>query len=164
MAHQPFGDRAKPICENERNPRLLIVDEKQEDLREYSAMLRCLNYDVRSVGSYAEAAALLEKEAFDLVIVDQGSENFEGRSVLRRAVEIDRQVPVLVLTGAVDAGCCLSALDMGAREYVQKTLTRSELQEMVAEYLEPPVPVASVSGEPLFHPKFANPERWRRAS
>ncbi|HUZ46844.1 MAG TPA: response regulator [Terriglobia bacterium] len=164
MAQQTFDRRANPDFSIERKPRLLIVDEKEEDLREYSGMLRGLDYDVRPVGSYADAAALLEKELFDLVIVDQGSEDFEGRAVLCRAVESGHQTPVLVLTGVIDPGCCISALDMGAREYVQKNLTRSELQELVAEYLEPSMEFPSAQQEPLFHSEGANLERWRKAS
>ena len=164
MAQQLFDRRANPEFPLERKPRLLIVDEKEEDLREYSEMLRGLDYDVRPASSYADAAALLEKEPFDLVIVDQGSEDFEGRAVLCRAVEIDRKTPVLVLTGVIDPGCCISALDLGAREYVQKNLTRSEMQELVAEYLDPPIEFSSAQPGSLFDSEGANLEHWRKAS
>jgi len=58
--------------------------------------------------------------------------------VLSRAVELDRHVPVLVLTRAVDADCCLEALDAGAHEYVQKPLTAAEVRELVSDYVKAP--------------------------
>ncbi|TAM84683.1 MAG: response regulator [Acidobacteria bacterium] len=119
--------------------RLLLVDEDVNDLDYYAEVLRYLGYKVVPVDSYSRAAATLGRERFDLVIVDQGSTNFEGRSVLSRAVEVDRRVPVLVLTRAVDADCCLEALDAGAHEYVQKPLTTAEVRELVRDYVRTPV-------------------------
>lgn len=117
--------------------RLLLVDENPKDLDYYAMVLQYLGYEVHSIDSYSKAARLLGREQFDLVIVDQGSSNFEGRSVLTRAVEVDRHVPVLVLTRNVDAGCCIDALGAGAYEYVQKPLTAAEVRDLVGEYLKP---------------------------
>ncbi|HUX10831.1 MAG TPA: response regulator [Terriglobia bacterium] len=136
---------------DEQRPRLLLVDEDAQDLQDYSAILRYLGYEVEPVDSYRQAAARLERDRFDLVIVEQGSVDFEGRSVLSRAVEVDRQVPVLVLTRNVDPDCCLEALDSGASEYVQKPLTTSEIRELVADYVNPS------AGSPVA-------ESWRMAS
>lgn len=164
MTQEAFASRANPDFQIECKPKLLLVDENAEDLRHYTAMLRSLGYKVRSAGSYKDAAALLGQEAFDLVIVDQGSTDFEGRLVLRRAVEIDHQTPVLVLTGTVDVDCCLRALDMGAHEYVQKPLTRSEVQALVDDYLKPSMNLSSAGRELLSPADRVETEPWRKAS
>lgn len=127
-----------------RGSRLLLVDENAEDLDYYTVVLRYLVYEVQPVGSYSEAAAFLERDQFDLVIVDQGSSGFEGRSVLTRAVEIDRHLPLLVLTRVVDVDCCIEALNSGAYEYVQKPLTVAEVRELVRDYLKPEKETGSV--------------------
>lgn len=141
-----------------RKPKLLLVDENPQDLEDYTAMLRYLGYEVQPAGSYAGAVEFLDRAAYDLVIVDQGSAHFEGRSVLRRAVEVDRRTPVLVLTGAVSTACCVRALDMGADEYVQKPLSSSEVRELVNDYLKPS-PYLAVPGE-----NPAGAAAWRKAS
>ncbi len=156
---------------NEQGLKLLLVDEDAKDLDYYSEVLRYLGYEVRSVDSYAEAAASLGRERFDLVLVDQGSSDFEGRSVLTRAVEIDRRVPVLVLTRAVDADCCFEALDAGAYEYVQKPLTTSEVRELVSDYVKPSVETSLPSQDYALQGNVAESSRlqaeresWRKAS
>jgi len=121
-----------------RELKLLLVDEDANDLHYYAEVLRYLGYNVVPMDSYVRAAATLGRDRFDLVIVDQGSANFEGRSVLSRAMEVDRHVPVLVLTRAVDADCCIEALDAGAHEYVQKPLTAAEVRELVSDYVKAP--------------------------
>lgn len=130
---------------SEQRLKLLLVDEDSKDLNYYAEILRYLGYEVRSMDSYAKAAASLGNERFDLVIVDQGSSDFEGRSVLSRAVEVDRHVPVLVLTRTVDADCCIEALESGAYEYVQKPLTTGEVRELVSDYLNPSLGTLSAS-------------------
>lgn len=146
--------------------KLLLVDEDVKDLNYYAEVLRYLGYDVRSVDSYARAATSLGREQFDLVIVDQGSQDFEGRTVLSRAVEVNRHVPVLVLTRMVDADCCIEALNTGAYEYVQKPLTTAEVRELVNDYVKPSTPL--VSAVPNYASQEsadgADRESWRRAS
>src|SRR5215472_14489184 len=98
MAKSAWQSKMRERPADEQELKLLLVDEDANDLNYYAEVLRYLGYDVVPMDSYARAAAILGRERFDLVIVDQGSTNFEGRSVLSRAVEVDRHVPVLVLT------------------------------------------------------------------
>ncbi len=116
---------------------LLMVDEDQDDLSYYSAILQQLGYEIRSHSSYFEAAVCLEREKFDLVIVGQGTPNFEGRAVLAKALERDSHAPVLVLTRFADPQCYLEAMQMGAFDYLEKPLPASELAALVARHLRP---------------------------
>jgi DNA-binding response OmpR family regulator len=139
MAKRKIQSDVREVSAGGLDLRLLLVDEDANDLEYYAEVLRYLGYEVVPVNSYDRAAATLGRERFDLVIVDQGSSNFEGRSVLSRAVEVDRHVPVLVLTRTVDADCCIEALDAGAHEYVQKPLTTAEVRELVGDYARSPL-------------------------
>jgi DNA-binding NtrC family response regulator len=136
MAKRQVDEERGRVSVKGQDRKLLLVDEDTNDLEYYAEVLRHLGYEVRPVESYARAAATLGSERFDLVIVEQGSTDFEGRSVLTRAVEVDRHVPVLVLTRMVDVGCCVDALNAGASEYVQKPLTPGEVRELVSDYVE----------------------------
>ncbi len=122
--------------------RLLLVDEDMRDLVYYASALRQNGFDVRSCGSFSEAQACLEKDAFDLVIVSQGGPGFEGCSVLRSAKEKDRYLPVLVLTRSLDMGCYLEAMQRGAFDYVEKPLAAPEVARIVATHLRAPFALA----------------------
>lgn len=137
MATRKFQSNIREASADGKDLKLLLVDENGYDLDYYTEVLRYLGYEVQPVDSYSKAAATLDRERFDLVIVDQGSVNFEGRSVLSRAVEVDHHVPILVLTRTADADCCIEALDAGAHEYVQKPLTTAEVRELVHDYVKP---------------------------
>ena len=115
--------------------KLLVVDDDVEDLQHYSTILNQLGYEVRAFASYVEATACLGEQVFDLVVVSQGTSEFEGRSVLARAMEKDRRTPVLVLTDCVDIPCYWEAIQLGARDYMLKPFPPSEIGELVAKHL-----------------------------
>ncbi len=169
MAKRKFQSNIREAGVDGRELRLLLVDENASDLDYYTEVLRYLGYEVQPVNSYPKAAATLDREKFDLVIVDQGSTDFEGRSVLSRAVEVDHHVPILVLTRTVDVDCCIEALDAGAQEYVQKPLTTAEVRELVRDYVKPST-LAFATGHPQppgmdgGNAEASGDEAWRRAS
>jgi two-component system C4-dicarboxylate transport response regulator DctD len=135
VQRQEVDDRKAKQLSGFLKRRVLVVDEDLDDLLYYSAVLQHHGYEVRSVPSYSDGATCLEREDFDLIIVSQGSPNFEGRHVLARAIEKDRRTPVLVFTRSVDMPCYMEAIQSGALDYIEKPLPPSEIGELVAKHL-----------------------------
>jgi len=117
-------------------PKVLLIDDNSWDLRYYATLLRARGYDVVTCSTYAEGVRRLEATAFRFVIVSQGGPGFEGRVVLERAVEIDRSLPVLVLTRLVAMSCYLEAMQLGAVDYVQKHVHPEDLVWIVETHLK----------------------------
>jgi CheY-like chemotaxis protein len=107
--------------------RVLLVDEDRQDLEYHSVVLHQLGCDVVGCTSYSEGIRHLESQPFDVVMVDQGTREFEGREVLQRAVGINRHLPVVVVTGSVDMSLYTEAMQLGAVDYLQKPLSPSEV-------------------------------------
>ena len=128
------GNGGQAITPSKR--RLLLVDEDLDDLFHYSAVLQNQGYEVCSIPSYTDGSDRLAREDFDLAIVSQGSPNFEGRSVLTRAIEGDRFTPVLVLTRSIEIPCYLEAMQLGALDYLEKPRPVSEIGKLVARHLK----------------------------
>lgn len=117
------------------NTTVLVMDEDADDLKSLSSLLEWQGFDVHACGTYADALRWLESEVFDFVIVSQGGPNFEGRSVLERAIEIDRRIPVLVLARCVNIGCYIESMQLGALDYLEKPLAPQELLQLVRSHL-----------------------------
>ena len=113
------------------NRKVLLVDPNSADLAHYHRVLLGQGHSVRACASYVEATLALNTERFDLIIVNQGSRNFEGRFLVERAIEIDRHMPVLVLTECLEIGCYLEAMQLGAADYVEKPLCADEVARLV---------------------------------
>jgi DNA-binding NtrC family response regulator len=95
------------------------VNKDPQDLTYYRKILQKLGCEVRASSSFAEGVQCLEREPFDLIILDQGSNRFEGQEVLAQAMEVDVELRVLVLAPSYDKGCHLEAMQAGALDYLE---------------------------------------------
>jgi DNA-binding NtrC family response regulator len=116
--------------------RTLLVDEDPSDVRYYYGVLRALGHEVVIAESYAEALAQLERENFDMAVVAQGSPAFDGREVLARALEINPELPVLVVARTLDIDCYLEAMEMGAADYLERCAAPREFMRAVDVHLQ----------------------------
>ena len=134
-----------------RNPalvhrKILLVDESLRDLQYYAAILQWQGHEVRIAASYREGWLALEREHFDFVIVSQGSRQFEGRALVQRALEIERRLPVLVLTDCLDMGCYLEAMQLGAADYLEKPVLPAEIARLIETHVRPYAVAARAAG------------------
>ena len=121
-------------------PRALVVDERPDGLEHYAAMLEAYGYQVRRCRSYCEGVRCVGSDSFDFVIVSQGTPKFEGSCVLKRAMEIDRSRPVVVVAPCLDMSSYIEAMQLGAKDYLVEPLTASEVGRLL-----PPQPYLSAA-------------------
>jgi DNA-binding NtrC family response regulator len=121
----------------------LPVDEYPDDLQYYSNILEAYGYQVRACCSYQEGVHCLDDEVFDFVIVGHGTPKFEGSCVLKRAAEVNRSLPVLVVARCLDLGCYVEAMQLGAVDYLVEPPTVWE----IGRVLETHAPIRSTAAE-----------------
>jgi len=117
--------------------KILLVDEDSRDLQLYTSVLQGQGHKVDGCTTYLEGAERLERECYDLIILSQGGQSFEGQPLLERAIELDRRRPVLVLTRAVDMRSYLDVMYLGAHDYIEKPPVAWEIVKTVANCLIP---------------------------
>jgi DNA-binding response OmpR family regulator len=118
---------------------VLVIDTDPLDLDTYSSILRSLGHEVVSCASYQEAIRRLMTEKFELVVVDQGGANFEGRVVLEQLCALGTRVPTIVLGRQKSMRCYLEALELGADDYFEKPVPPGELKRVVTSLVPPRV-------------------------
>lgn len=118
--------------------RILVVDQDIRDLSHHAAVFDAPGFEVYRCSSYETALRFVEKEDFDLAIVDQGSSDFEGRRVLRHLNRYDPWTPIIVVAKCKDTKCQMEAAELGAIEYLQKPVPREELIRVVEKCLRIP--------------------------
>jgi len=114
---------------------ILLINRDPRALSRYGTILRRVGCRVRASFSFAEGVKCLEREPYDLVLLDQGSDGFEGREVLERAMEIDPELRVLVLARSHEAGCYLEAMQSGALDYFGEPLSAAETIALVESFI-----------------------------
>jgi len=115
--------------------KILVVDDDPGHLKLCRLVLEGQGFDVVTCTSYEAGVQSLEAEPFDFVLVSQGSQAFEGRKVLDRAIELDRHRAVLVVTRCIDMSCYLEAMHMGAVDYLEKPVPPAELLRFVQAHI-----------------------------
>ena len=115
--------------------KVLVVDDEAGDLKVIRLTLEGQGFDVFTCTSYEAGLQCLDSEHFDFVLVSQGSEAFEGRPVLDRAMQLDRRRPVLVLTRCISMPCYLEAMQMGALDYLEKPVPPMDLLRFVRAHI-----------------------------
>jgi DNA-binding response OmpR family regulator len=111
--------------------KVLLVDEEAGDLKILRLTLEGQGFEVFACTSFEAGMRCLDAETFDFVVVSQGTQAFEGRDVVDRALQLNRHRPVLVLTRCVSMRCYLEAMQMGAIDYLEKPIPPLDLLRFV---------------------------------
>lgn len=121
--------------------RLLLVDDEPDLLAALATGLRREGYAVDTAGSVAEASEHLTENPYDLVCLDLGLPDGDGREVCRSIRSGELGVPeapeprVLMLTARDGLEDRVGGLDDGADDYVVKPFSYSELSARVRALL-----------------------------
>jgi DNA-binding NtrC family response regulator len=93
-------------------------------------------YEVRAFTSARDALAAVESTPPDVLITDLKMPGTDGLEVLRRARELDPELPVILMTAHGSVDTALQAMRDGAFDYVQKPFDNDELKALVRRALD----------------------------
>lgn len=106
--------------------RILVVDDEPNILGTVTTLLRARGYQVFSAMTGRAALESLERDKPDLIVLDLGLPDIDGIEVTRHVREASN-IPILVLSARGAEGDKVSALDVGADDYVTKPFGADEL-------------------------------------
>jgi len=106
--------------------KVLVVDDEPQIQRVLRPSLAACGYEVREAATGQEALAAIAMLAPDLVILDLGLPDMDGKEALRK-LRIITSAPVIVLSARDREAEKIMALDLGADDYVEKPFAMGEL-------------------------------------
>lgn len=109
-----------------RHAHLLLVDDEQQILRALRPALVAAGYEVATAETGGEALSHLAGEACDVVVLDLGLPDMDGKDVISRIREWS-EVPILVLSARDLEHEKIAALDQGADDFINKPFGVGEL-------------------------------------
>lgn len=107
--------------------RVLVVDDEPNILRFLRTALTAEGYLVSEVESGEAALMALKRGRIDVLILDLGLPGLSGFDVIRQVRETGSATPIIVLSSRTDESGKVTALDMGADDYVTKPFGMEEL-------------------------------------
>lgn len=104
----------------------LVVDDEPAILRFLKPALEANDYDVASAKGVAEALKRIAAHPPDVVVLDLGLPDGDGKDVIRQVREWS-DVPIIVLSAREREAEKIEALDLGADDFVNKPFGVGEL-------------------------------------
>jgi putative nucleotidyltransferase with HDIG domain len=111
------------------------MDDDVSVCRSIAAFLKSVGYSVKTAHSGAEALGLLASERFACMLVDIRMPGMSGLEVMPRALALDGDLAMVVLTAVNDAPTARDALTMGAVDYLVKPVELPTLKSVLEKAL-----------------------------
>jgi two-component system, OmpR family, KDP operon response regulator KdpE len=126
--------------------RVFVVDDEPAILRFLKPALEANSYEIAVAGTVAEATKRIAAESPDIVVLDLGLPDGDGKDVIRRVREWS-DVPIVVLSARDREMEKIEALDLGADDFVNKPFgvgelmarMRTALRHRIQRHAETPV-------------------------
>ncbi|MCW5318717.1 response regulator [Nostoc sp. KVJ3] len=124
------------ITSEQRNQRILLVDDSADSLRLLQVTLKLKGYNVIIADSGAEALLKIAESPPDLVLLDVVMPDMDGYEVTRQIKHNSNLpfIPILLVTG-FEKSSVVKGLDAGADEFIRKPVDKKELLARVRALL-----------------------------
>ncbi len=138
-----------------RSLRVLLVEDNLVNQTVASHLLENEGHTVAVAGNGKEALAALDRQPFDLVLMDVQMPEMDGfeatRWIRARECGTGRRLPIIALTAHALKGDKARCLEAGMDAYLAKPIQPEELRQVVAEFFP-----ATDAGEPDAIPESGN--------
>ena len=106
---------------------ILIVDDEPNYLIVLSELLRDEGYEVFTAANGMEGLQVVRDADLDLVITDMQMPEMDGMQLLRHVKELNKELPVLMITAYAQVEKAVAAMQAGAFSYLAKPFSNDEL-------------------------------------
>lgn len=115
--------------------RILIVDDEATIRTLLVDVITASCYEIDTANDGADAIEKLEREHFDLVITDMVMPNANGLDVLNASKGLERDRPVIIITGFPSVATAVKLASLGAADYITKPFDIDMIKITVAKLL-----------------------------
>jgi len=125
---------------NDRNSKILLVEDNLVNQRVGSAILAKIGYRVDPVGSGEDAIRALQMKSYDLVLMDiqmPGLDGYQTTRLIRdpQSPVRNHQIPVIAMTANVLPGDREACLAAGMDDFISKPIRRDDLTLLLQRWL-----------------------------
>ncbi len=116
--------------------RVLFVDDEEPLRHAVKQGLELCGHQVTCFASARRAESQLSRNLYGVLVTDITMPGMDGLELLRRALEIDPGLPIVLVTGHGDVPLAVEAMRAGAYDFLEKPFDTSHLADVVARALE----------------------------
>ncbi len=117
-------------------PRILIVDDEPLMVDYLIEQLTGNGYELDTAASGRAAIDSIQREAFELVVLDIGLPDINGYQVMENIHKINSDILVIMITGETSVESAVKALRIGASDYLRKPFKPEDLLKTINNALD----------------------------
>lgn len=110
---------------------VLVADDEANLRKVLTAMLRREGYEVLSAADGEEAWDILQKSPVDVLLTDLKMPKLDGMALLERLLTDGFSIPVVMLTAHGTVDTAVTAMKLGAFDYLSKPYDQEELRRVI---------------------------------
>ena len=115
---------------------VIVVDDEAAIREAVQQWLELSGFEVRACASASEALALVDRDFPGIVVSDVRMPGSDGLQLLDKLLQIDSDLPVILVTGHGDVPMAVQALRQGAYDFIEKPFTPERLLDSVRRALD----------------------------
>jgi DNA-binding response OmpR family regulator len=116
--------------------KILIVDDQPEAAEFTAPILKQKGYEVITAQTGKEALTIYLNQAPDIILLDLGLPDIDGRQVLKEIKSKSPQIKVIIVSGYDDVKTQQELISLGADYFLGKPATPSKLLTALNEILK----------------------------
>lgn len=120
----------------DENNKILVIDDERPIRNALRDILEYEKFAISEAADGAEGLELLKKSTYDLVLCDIKMPKMDGIEVLEKIMEIQPDVPVIMISGHADIDTAVGAIKKGAYDFISKPLDLNRLLITVRNAME----------------------------
>jgi DNA-binding NtrC family response regulator len=122
-------------CRQDPPIKIVVIDDNEEVLKLVTEVLSENEIDLVTATDPQEGLALALQPGVDIVLSDIVMPNCSGLEILERIMKVDSTINVILLTGAYSTEGAVSAIQLGASDYIDKAIVVSDLRQRVGKFV-----------------------------
>jgi DNA-binding NtrC family response regulator len=112
---------------------VLLVDDDSNFAISLENKLADQRMRIHKVSKEAEILSETQKNKIDVIILNTVAADLNGLEILSRIKRIDPLVEVILCTDQADLSVAIKGMEMGAFDYIQKSITSEELVYKISD-------------------------------
>ncbi len=113
--------------------KVLLVDDEEEFINTLGQRLSARNLKVTTSTSGPDAIDKVDRQDFDVIVLDLAMPGMDGLEVLRRIKTDHPDAEIIMLTGHGSVESGIAAMKLGAEDFLEKPVELSELLNKIQE-------------------------------
>ena len=113
--------------------KVLLVDDEEEFVETLAKRMNARGLKVETAENGEVAIDRVKEKAFDVIVLDLAMPGIDGLETLKRVLEVNSDLQVILLTGHGTVSKGVEAMKLGAADFLEKPADFKELLAKVQE-------------------------------